>query len=163
MTPTELKKLLPANADDGMATHILNACNKTGLPLSYALALIEKESGFRNIFGHDPTTSIPNSWKGSKVTRLKYMFYKLRRGRRGLQGVGPAQLTYNLFQDQADRLGGCWKPEPNMVVAFELLHSLTTHFGKLQGAVRYNGSGPAAEAYGRSFVQRQLWWHSKLI
>lgn len=163
MTPGDLKKLLPRGADDGMATHIINACERTGLPLSYGLAMIEKESGFRNIFGHDPTTSIPNSWKGSRVTRLKYTYYKLRRAKRGMQGVGPAQLTYYTFQDQADRLGGCWKPEPNMVVAFRLLKTLTDKHGKQAGAALYNGIGTAAAAYGRDFVRRQLAWHKRVI
>ena len=38
----------------------------------------------------------------------KYQEYKRRRPRDGMQGVGPAQLTWFEFQDQADALGGCY-------------------------------------------------------
>lgn len=148
--------------ESGIATHLLDACNKTGLPVSYGLALIEKESGFRNVFGHDPTTSIPESWKGSKVTWVKYRYYKLRRGSRGAQGVGPAQLTYPGYQDQADRHGGCHKPYPNMLVAFSALKANTDRLGKEKGAAAYNGSGPAAVTYGQDFVRKQTAWHRKI-
>ena len=53
MNASELKKLLPKSADNGMATHILEAVATTKIPLSYALALVEKESGFKNVYGHD--------------------------------------------------------------------------------------------------------------
>ncbi len=163
MTPRELKALLPKTADDGMATHILAACHTTGLPLSYGLALVEKETGFRNVFGHDPTSSIPVSWRGSRVTRAKYRVYKAARKRgRGMQGVGPVQLTWFAFQDQADAVGGCHKPYPNLVVGFRLLASLINQHGKEAGAGAFNGTGPAAEAYGRDWVHKQAAWHGKV-
>lgn len=163
MTAAELQRMLPRTAGKHMGARILEAQKATGLPLSYALALVEKESGFRNVFGHDPTSSIPDRWKGSRVTRGKYLFYKLNRRRgKGMQGVGPTQLTWWEFQDQADKAGGAWRPVPNMIVGFAHLRDLIAQHGKQAGAARFNGSGPAAEAYGRDWVKRQQQWHERL-
>lgn len=163
MTPEQLKKHLPTYADDGMATHILDAHTHTGLALSYCCALVEKESGFRNVFGHDPTRAIPSSWMGTRVTRAKYLYYKSRRKLGyGMQGVGPCQLTWYAFQDQADSLGGCHKPYPNMCVAFKNMKDLIAAHGVERGAAAYNGAGPAADAYGKDFVNKARVWHERL-
>lgn len=160
MTAETLKHLLPAHADNGMATHILAACATTGLPLSYGLALVEKESEFQNVFGHD---QVANPVKGGRVTRLRYMAYKrARKAGKGMQGVGYTQLTWYAFQDQADTLGGCWKAYPNLVVGFGNLKRLINLSGKQNGAAAYNGTGDAAEAYGRDFVHKQEAWHRRV-
>jgi hypothetical protein len=161
MDPTELKKLLPDRADNGTATHILEACATTKLPLSYALALCEKEGGFRMVYGHDPVRN--PAPKGGHVTRSNYAQYKRdRKAGMGMQGVGHTQLTWYAFQDQADALGGCWRPYPNLVVGFANLRRLINAHGKEKGAAAYNGTGPAAEAYGRDFVRKQEAWHRRL-
>jgi hypothetical protein len=163
MDPTDLKKLLPAHADDGMATHILDACRSTGLALSDGLALVEKESYFRNVFGHDRTRAIPDSWKGSRVTTVKYRYYKTRRRLGyGMQGVGPTQLTWFAFQDEADRIGGCHRPYSNLCVGFRHLHQLIVAHGREKGAAAFNGTGDAAAAYGRDFVHKQQAWHRRV-
>jgi hypothetical protein len=161
MDASDLKKLLPKHADDGTATHILAACANSGLPLSYALALCEKEGTFRNIYGHDP---VPNpAPKGGRVTRENYTRYKRDRKRGlGMQGVGHTQLTWYELQDKADALGGAWKPYPNMVVGFSNLKRLTAAMGKERGAAAYNGTGPAADAYGKDFVRKQEAWHRRI-
>jgi hypothetical protein len=161
MDAHKLKKLLPDRADDGTATHILEACATTKLPLSYALALCEKEGGFRMVYGHDDVRN--PAPKGGRVTRGNYAEYKRDRKRGlGMQGVGHAQLTWYEFQDHADALGGCWKPYPNLVVGFALLGSKIKQLGKEKGAAAYNGTGPAAAAYGRDFVHKQAIWHAKV-
>lgn len=161
MDPHDLKALLPVRADDGTATHILEACATTGLPLSYGLALCEKEGGFRNIYGHDPVRN--PAPKGGRVTRENYREYKAARKRGlGMQGVGHTQLTWYELQDKADHLGGCWRPYPNLVVGFSNLKRLVNLHGKELGAAAYNGTGPAAEAYGRDFVRKQHVWHKRV-
>jgi hypothetical protein len=162
MIAQELKRLLPSTADDGMATHIIEQHEATGLPLSDCLALVEKESGFRNVFGHDATSSIPERWKGSRVTWAKYRWYKLRRKSKGAQGVGPCQLTWPPLQNDADRMGGCHKPGPNMRLGFTHLKIQIERLGREKGAAAYNGTGPAAEAYGRDFVRKQEAWHKRV-
>ena len=92
---------------------------RVGLPLSYALAFLEKESSGRdrdgslkiglNLFGSDP---VRNPVKGGFVTQKRYRDYVAGRKRGlGMQGVGPLQLTWWEFQDMADREGGCWHPQ----------------------------------------------------
>lgn len=163
MDAVALKKLLPPTADEGTATHLIRACATTGLPLSYGLALCEKEGAFRNVFGHDPTRSIPPGWRGTHVTWVKFAYYRTRRKLGlGMQGVGHTQLTWYEFQDQADKLGGCHKPYPQMVVGFRQLKQLIHQHGKQAGAAAYNGVGPDAEVYGRDFVRKQEAWHRRL-
>jgi hypothetical protein len=129
------------------------------LPVSLGFALVEQETGNgANIFGHDPTI-----YAGAgKVTRAKYKDYKRRRGHSLMQGVGPLQLTWWSTQDAADALGGCWAPKNNLRVGFSTLAVLIRQYGYAKGIERYNGAGPAAEAYSRSVRGRQLAWHRRL-
>src|SRR5919108_2223888 len=132
---------------------------RVGLELKYACALLEKESaGGHNVFGHDPTIFVG----AGEVTREKYVAYKQRRGTTHMQGVGPCQLTWWEFQDQADREGGCWRPEINMRVGFRHLSDLMKKMGPALGAQRYNGSGPAAEAYSRDLLAKAARWEARL-
>jgi hypothetical protein len=165
MNAHDLKKLLPAHADDGTATHILAAIATTGLALSDGLALCEKEGGFRMVWGHDPVRNPVKSPPGGylRVTRANYLRYKAyRRLGWGMQGCGHTQPTWYSLQDEADRIGGCWKPYPNLCVGFRHLHQLIAAHGREHGAAAYNGTGPAAEAYGRDFVHKQAAWHRKV-
>jgi hypothetical protein len=141
---------------------VVEEARRAGLRLALACALLEKESGRgRNVFGHDPTIFVG----AGEVTRAKYAEYKRRRvasGNRLMQGVGPCQLTWWEFQDAADREGGCWRPEVNMRVGFRHLVALISQHGEADGARRYNGSGPAAEAYSRDLLAKTRIWEAKL-
>jgi hypothetical protein len=163
MDAEHLKPILEEHypyADDGISTHMLAACASTGLPLSYMLALVEKETAFQNLFGSD---AVRNTVKGGRVTQARYTEYKRqRKAGLGMQGVGYTQLTWYALQDSADRLGGCWKPYPNLVVGAGNLKRLCNLYGKEKGAAAYNGTGPAAEAYGRDFVRKQEAWHRRV-
>ncbi len=129
------------------------------LPLSLAYALFQQESGFRNVFGHDPVRSI----RGGAVTKARYLYYKARRKRGlGMQGVGPGQLTWYATQDRADALGGCWKYGVNVRVALATLKANIRANGYAKGIERYNGSGPAAVRYSREVRAKQKRWHAIL-
>jgi hypothetical protein len=128
----------------------IKAAKVAGLRLPLACAVLEQESGGgRNIFGHDPTGSIPAAWKGGQVTKLRYLAYKARRGRYGMQGVGPCQLTWWATQDLADKAGGCHLPYPNMAIGFMMLEDSIRAHGLWKGVALYNGSGAAAQNYAR--------------
>jgi hypothetical protein len=142
---------------------IIREARRAGIPVSLGFALVEKESGFRNVFGHDPTTSIPTSWQGGTVTKTRYDFYKARRSAHGMQGVGPCQLTWWATQDAADRLGGCHVPEHNIAVAFDTLAALIKREGVFLGLKHYNGTGPAAELYAHSVMAKARRWHERLV
>lgn len=128
---------------------------------SLALAILEQESGGRNVFGHDPTIFVG----AGEVTKEKYLRYRAQRrasGNRLMQGVGPMQLTWWEFQDEADRLGGCWVVKYNMRTGYRRLARLIDEHGTWEGVKRYNGSGAAAEAYKRSVRARYEKWHDRL-
>jgi hypothetical protein len=138
----------------------IGEAQRAGLPLALACALLEKESsGGHNLYGHDPSI-----FRGrGKVTRGNYAEYKRLRvasGNRSMQGVGPCQLTWWELQDAADAQGGCWRPEVNMRVGFAHLAALVARHGDADGARRYNGSGPAAEAYSRDLLTKAARWRA---
>jgi hypothetical protein len=142
---------------------------RVGLPLSFALAFLEKESSGRdasgpgfglNLFGHD---AVRNPIKGGFVTAPRYAEYLHYRKRGfGMNGVGPCQLTWYALQDMADELGGCDKPKYNMRVGFAQAKGLIRQYGKGEGARRWNGVGPSAERYAADWVARQRIWHARL-
>lgn len=141
-----------------------------GLDLAYACALLEKESGGgANVFGHDRDSQgryiFPARDGAVPVTEELYREYKRRRGpagKGGMQGVGPTQLTWWEFQDEADREGGCWKPAVNMRVGFRRLASLMRQHGEADGARRYNGTGAAAERYSVDLRAKASAWRARL-
>jgi hypothetical protein len=119
-------------------------------------AVLDQESGGgHNVWGHDPVKCGP---KGGAVTRANYATYKRERGHCGMQGCGPMQLTWYAFQDEADRLGGCWDPRINIRVGAQTLGKLVRQHGLAAGIARYNGTGPAAQRYSRQVLQRVAVW-----
>lgn len=142
---------------------IVAEAHLAGIPTSLGMALLETESGFRNVFGHDPTRAIPRSWMGQKVTEARYLVYKANRKRGlGMQGVGFGQLTWWETQDLADRNGGCWKASVNIRVSFRTLAARIKTYGYAIGVARYNGSGAAAANYSRTVRARARVWHARL-
>lgn len=144
---------------------VVEIAQAAGLELAAAAAMLEKESsGGRNVWGHDGVATGGAYNKGDEVTRDAYMRYRqaIETGRAGRQGVGPCQLTYGPFQDQADALGGCWDPACNMRVGFRHLQGLIAQFGLRDGVRRYNGSGPAAVAYADDVLRKIDAWRGRL-
>lgn len=143
---------------------IVSEAAATGLDLAGAAALVQKETGGKNIYGHDPVATGGTYVRGGLVTRANYeAFRRWQRGGSGrMQGVGPVQLTYYSFQDQADALGGCWDPRWNLHVGFALLVSLQKAKGEWAGAKAYNGSGSAADAYANDWTAKRNQWRSRL-
>lgn len=96
--------------------------------------LTQETGGGNNIYGHDvDSTGYPRPfWGHGAVTKENYEAYKIERdmfvgstrfpkvGRR-MQGVGPMQLTWYTYQDQADALGGCWVFDNNVRVGAGIL------------------------------------------
>lgn len=140
------------------------ASRKTGVPFYVTCAfLMQESSGGMNVFGSDPSI-----FKGAgAVTKEKYREYKRQRiasGNKKMQGVGPMQLTWHTFQDEADRMGGCWRPLTNMVVGLQIVKRFRNFSdGTWESAARrYNGSGPAADAYARQMSERFRHWNPKV-
>lgn len=126
-------------------------------PTAAALLIMETGGG-RMIYGHDPVAN--RAPKGGKVTKHNYNHVYLPDRKRGLgmQGVGDTQLTWFAYQDEADRLGGCWRVGINRLVGFRLLASFINDFGRAEGIRRYNGTGAYAVAY-----SIRLRWNARRI
>jgi hypothetical protein len=148
------------------AADVISIASAAGLELAAAATLLVKESGGgRNVWGHDAVTVAPNTYvKGGPVTQSNYAAYiaAVKAGRAGRQGCGPTQLTYGPFQQRADDAGGCWRWEINCRVGFGILADHIRRLGVQDGFRAYNGSGRAAEAYGRDAKTRYDAWRVRL-
>jgi len=142
----------------------LGQAKKVGLETAVGAAVLMRESsGGQNVFGHDPTIFVG----AGLVTKQKFLAYRQARDMphhgSNCQGVGPVQLTFVGFQDQADALGGCWNPSNNVHVGFATLARNIHQSGSLwKGLHDYNGSGPAAVAYANAVVQSVALWRGFL-
>ena len=142
------------------AAHILKIlweARRAGLNPALAFALVERESSFRNCFGNDVV--VAPQVRGGPVTRASYRRYRELRDRgHGAQGVGLTQLTWLSFQEDADRLGGCWKPRVQLRVGFGVLARLMEARGERAGIEAYNGTGPRAERYATELLALSEKW-----
>ena len=148
------------------------------IPISLlASVLIQESGGGHNVFGHDPVNPRTKTFldrrrvrwlnriKGKKVTRYRYLRYRrYRKMGYGMQGVGPMQLTWFSFQDQADREGGAWRVLPNMKVGARLLSSKLRqkNLTRYQAIASYNGSGLAADRYAEQVLARMDRIHDQI-
>lgn len=136
---------------------VIKEAKRAGLPLPDALAMLEQETGIpqKNIFGCDQGSILCHE----KVTRksVRRLVHHIRGG--GIpNGVGWTQITYQPFVYQAQDLGGAWKPKYQMRVGFKVLADLIRQHGVQQGHAAYNGTGAAAQQYGRVAVELRRKW-----
>ncbi len=134
-----------------------DASQQVGVPYWATCAFLVQESGGgHNVFGHDPTIFVG----AGEVTKAKYTEYKAERVKTGkCQGVGPMQLTFHTFQDEADALGGAWLPEHNVTEGLRILKGFIDNGSTWhQAAFHYNGS----EAYAVQMDGRFALWKGLL-
>jgi hypothetical protein len=119
---------------------ILATSKRERLSFALALALVEQESGFRNIFGCDlgPQSTAP--WCHQQVTRdrVKALIAHVNAGGTS-NGVGLTQLTSIGLIRQAEAMGGAHMVRPQCRVGFGLLHGLIERHGEVDGIGCYNG------------------------
>ncbi len=167
----------PAPTDGGLAAAIrahgghfedliIAEAHRSKVPVSLVCAVMEAESSFTNVFGHDDVANTIKSIAGRPnlvVTEARYKEYKRQRDvlHRGNQGVGPMQLTATFLQDRADALGGCFKVGPNIRTGVERLGALLRqHHGSVFDAlVGYNGK----TAYAKKVAPMVKTWHARLM
>ena len=140
---------------------IVREAKRHSVPVSLVCAVLEVETGFRNVFGHDkvanPIKSPPRGLLAVNEARYKQYLHFRRQGL-GAQGVGPMQLTSPGLQDRADALGGCWKVAPNIRVGVEYLAGNIQRLGLYRGVAAYNGS----TAYADKVLPLEKKWRAKL-
>lgn len=130
------------------------ACRRTGLDPAVGIVKVLMETsggalpGQPMVWGHDRTDPQGTYTKGGPVTEQNVRAYLAGPARNGnRQGCGDAQLTSAEYQDRGMALGGMWLPLPNQQSGATGLAALQQRYGIRDGFRRYNGSGPAAEAY----------------
>jgi hypothetical protein len=143
---------------------ILAEAKEAGLAPALALALVEQESGFRNIFGCDqgPCESVP--WCHQDVTgeRVKALIAHVEGG--GISnGVGLTQLTSIGFLRQAEAEGGAHRPDAQCNVGFRVLKDLIERHGERVGIGAYNGGeGNPNLAYADSVIALRAKWRERI-
>lgn len=150
----------------------VGAAPATGFDLAACCAMVQEESGGRMVWGADPWDqaayplglALPASLNEQPVTEQNYHTYRASRdlGRQP-QGCGIAQLTSPGLQRAAELAGGCWVPFYNARVGFTVLRDLFAGPRSTTAAfAAYNGSGPAADAYGVRVEALRLDWRQRL-
>jgi len=142
---------------------IVRAAKRFRVPVSLVCAVIDVESSFRNVFGHDTVRNPIKSPGGGilAVTEQRYRAYlRHRRLGEGAQGVGPMQLTHPSLQDEADALGGCFRPAVNIHVGVRHLAALIAEHGLKPGVQRYNGA--KGDDYSTEVLRRRHTWDGRL-
>lgn len=151
------------------------ACRDAGIPFFVACALLEQESGGKNIFGHDVGGSFSG---GGIVTPLKFLqFYTEAMNGKTSNGVGPCQITYAGAYKSGHRDGGYFRLMINQgLLPYEPLHNMLFGFRILAGNYEktgswekagaiYNGGpnpGPKAIQYGKDFSAKIAVWKQRL-
>lgn len=166
---------------------IVQAATATGIPLAIAAAMIQKESGGKNVYGHDGSVETgPGVFstkygpvviggttyaQGSDIPVTQGNFAEfLRRVTAGKKsnGVGPAQLTYaGYFRQYPDY--PFWEPLANVKFGLTLLADyLDGDFSASSissAGARYNGGtnpGSKALAYGADLLTKTNAWRARL-
>lgn len=112
MTTTQLQAA-QSRVLDSQGTRMLHvwelavACAAVGFPFFLGLAVMQKESNGRNIYGHDPGGAmyVPRP-QNIEVTEENYReFRRLINSGTPSNGVGPLQLTYKPYFDQMESRG----------------------------------------------------------
>lgn len=129
---------------EGFGELIVKKAEDTGLKLPLACALVEQESGGRNVFGcdaggpfcHDPVTRerVKHIVDGGKF-------------RHGMQGIGLTQITWWEFVLKAEKLGGAHLPANQLQVGFALMADYVKSFPFKEALGAYN-AGPQSRGLG---------------
>ena len=162
---------------------IVQAASATGVPLAIAAAMIQKETGGKNIYGHDAggvysTLTGPVVVGGIvyekgadiPVTSLNFVeFLRLVTAGAKSNGVGPAQITYAGYFKQAPDYP-FWDALANIRFGLTILADyLDDDFSDSSissAGARYNGGtnpGAKALAYGADLLTKTNAWRAKLV
>lgn len=138
-----------------------------GLYLSTACALIEKESGGKNLFGCDAGKTQVAPYCQQEVTRVRVLkLLELVNSGGPSNGVGLTQLTWPPFIKEAQKMGGAHLPKYQMRVGFRVLNDHIARYGWPSGAGAYNAGGAfrdtVGKAYGADMARLEREWAARL-
>jgi hypothetical protein len=153
LTPA-VRRIHAAGVPLDVAWAARDAAVAADFPLARLLAVGEAESGFRNVWGHDA-----GKWReNGPVTQQSVGRYYRAPAAQRPNGAGVWQLTYGPFQALAEQRGGLHTLAAQASVAVHVLKSLPGAGGSAESLARYNGTGPAARAYGARVHAREAHW-----
>jgi hypothetical protein len=147
-------------------TVIVEEAEKAGLELALACALVEQESGGRNIFGCDHQIEHPTEppYCHVRVTseRVQGLLFHIERYGES-NGVGLVQLTAPELIKRAEALGGAHKPRNQLRVGFGHLVYLMDLLGYRKGIGAYNGGpGNPIMSYAWDVLEKRNEWRRRL-
>lgn len=146
----------------GICLRIVVEARRNNLAVSEALAVIEHESGFRNIFGCDQ--GAPFCHQHVTKGRVLELVRHVRNG--GVSnGVGHGQLTWIGYIQEANRDGGAWVPRVNIATALKIMGGHKARHGWMGGLATYNAghaSSPQGQAYAQRVDRLKRDWHRYL-
>lgn len=146
----------------GFALRMIWEARAHGLEVSELLGLIEGESDFRHVFGHDAGGPFP----GQRVTKGRVLSL-VRHVRNGgtSNGVDLGQLTWLGYIEEANRDGGAWVPRVNIATAANIIGNHKHRHGWMRGLSAYNTGNPDS-AQGANYARRingfKRQWHNYL-
>jgi hypothetical protein len=167
--------MFPSVPYQPVGTHLVEACEAMGpdgLFVSTAAALLEKESGGKNIFGCDWgdrwTTDPPFCQVEVTQERVQKLIDNFHQPPAGVgeNGVGVTQITTMALVEEAEAIGGAHIVRNQMRVGFRYLNNLIALLGWPEGAAAYN-AGPGnfesvMATYGADMERMEREWADRL-
>jgi len=140
-----------------------------GLDIYLAIALVAKESLFRNVFGWDwgeeYSDQVPFAHMPVTPNRVRQLLKAIEENDYSYtNGVGLTQLTYPPLLFRAQSLGpnGAAVPRLQCRVGFQTLQRNITQYGYLRGLSAYNSGQPIVNDYGRDLAALHKEYEEKL-
>jgi hypothetical protein len=155
---------------NGHGQVIVEEAERAGLDLDLACALVEQESGGRNIFGADHREACESPemppFCHVRVTAERVgqlLLHIEEHGFGASNGIGLTQLTYPPLIRMAEEMGGAHRPRFQCRVGFTELRNLVERYGTRTGLGIYNG-GPAHPnfAYAWDVLEKRNEWRRRL-
>lgn len=137
---------------------VIREAHRAHLPVADALAMLEQETGIpqANVFGGDCSYGACHYHERVTARKVQDLL-----GSPYSNGIGWTQVTYKpLIPDHLRHK--MHRPKYQMRVGFKVLAGLIRTYGVQGGHQRYNGSGAAAEEYGRVAVELRRKWQNIL-
>lgn len=140
--------------------------DKAGLDLADACALVEQESGGRNIFGCD---------NGDSGDTPPYCQHKVTKARVQnlidspyMNGVGLTQLTWWAFVEEAHEMGGAHLPRYQCRVGFRILADYLKKYDRLEAFGAYNAGETnrwlgVNNGYAAAVEAKSIAWKNRLL
>jgi hypothetical protein len=131
------------------------------VPFHVACALMEKESGGRNVYGNDEGGMLAGYRETVTQENFKPFWYMVEDKGHQSNGVGPAQITSrSLLRLMLDQGLAPWKPYDNMLFGLSLLRKYHREADGswADAGTRYNGS----QAYGEDLAAKIKVWKERL-